>query len=164
MTPRRWTVLGILALVLILLLLNLYMQWVQSGYRQEEQAAERTAKAETGLAEVTKADKFVWEETAWVFQGTDQAGERLFVWVTGKGAEAVKADDGYPRAQLKADVLRELPDAKLIRIRPGLVDGKKVWEVYYSRELNVKRHYYAFYGFEDGRNIVTYTLPVRTSG
>ncbi|EXX91172.1 cell wall elongation regulator TseB-like domain-containing protein [Paenibacillus darwinianus] len=156
--------LGILGGVLILLLLNLYMQWILSGYWQEERAAERTALAETRLTKVTKTDKFVWDETAWVIQGTDQAGEGLFVWVTDNGAEAVKAGDGYPRAQLKADVLRELPDAKLIRIRPGLLDGEKVWEVYYSRKMNVQRHYYGFYGFADGRSIVTYKLPVRSSG
>ena len=55
---------------------------------------------------------------------------------------------------------RAVPDASIIRIRPGYAEGRRIWEVYYSREeSDVKRHYYGFYAFEDGRLIRAYGCP-----
>jgi len=163
MTPRRWTVLAVLALVLIVLMLNLYLQWVQSDYGKERRAAERLAMAQAGLASVEHSGKFVWDESVWVVEGDNEAGERLYAWVTPGGVETSAASDSYPKNGVKAAVLRDAPGAELIRIRPGLLDGKKVWEAYYSLDDGTTHHYYAFYGFETGEAIATYKLPARTA-
>ena len=164
MTPGRWAVLALLALVLIVLMLNLYYQWIQSDFSKERRAAERLAMAQAGLTTVEQADKFVWDEAVWVVEGNNEAGEHLYAWVTSGGVETTAAAESFPRNGVKAAVLRDAPGAKLIRIRPGLLDGKKVWEAYYSLDDGSNHHYYAFYGFDSGEPVATYKLPARTAG
>lgn len=163
MTPGRWIVIAVMTIVLILLSLNLYYQWIHNGIWREEREAVETARTAGGLAEVTRADKFVWDETVWVVEGEDAAGTELFVWIAGDDVTRVPAAEAYSAEQLKADVLRAFPDADIIRIRPGLTEGERIWEVYYRRPENVMRYYYGFYDFETGRLITTYKLPSRTA-
>ncbi len=163
MTPKRWAVIGLLAVVLILLMLNLYYQWIQSDYGNERRAAERQAMAQAGLTNIADAGKFVWDEPVWVVEGDNEAGERVYAWVTSGGVETVAASDSFPKTGVKSALLREQQSAELFRIRPGLMDGRKVWEAYYSLDDGTKHHYYAFYDFEDGQRIVTYKLPARTA-
>ena len=163
MTPGRWAVIGALAFILLLLVFHLYYQWAQSDYSREERAAVRVAMEEGGIADAKRADKFVWDEKVWVVFGEDREGNRQYVWVADDGVAAVPLEDAYPSDRLKQDVRREHPDADIIRIRPGLAEGKRIWEVYYSRPENGKRYYYGFYGFEDGKPVATYRLPARTA-
>lgn len=164
MTPGRWAVIAGMVIVLILLALNLYYQWVQSGIWQEERTAVQRAKDDAGLAEVKQADKFVWDESVWVVQGKDDDGTLLYVWVAEDSVSTVAAADAYPADRLKSDVRRAYPDADIIRVRPGIVEGERIWEVYYGRvEQDVPRHYYSFYDFENGSLLTTYRLPSRTA-
>jgi len=165
MTPGRWAVIILLSIGLVLLLLNLYFQWARSDYAREEREAIRRAKAEAGLAEVDSAVKFVWDETVWVVRGKREDGAGLYVWAFADRVETTDADEAYNPDRLHEDVLRERPDASIIRIRPGFADGRRIWEVFYSiEEHDVKRHFYGFYDFADGSPIETYRLPARPSG
>jgi uncharacterized protein YpmB len=165
MTPKRWAVIILLGIGLVLMLLNLYFQWARSDYVREEREAIRRVKAEAGLTKVESAVKFVWDDIVWVVRGNREDGSDLYVWAFADRIETVDAGGAYNVGRLRQDVLREFPDASIIRIRPGYAEGRRIWEVYYSRkEQGVTRHYYGFYAFEDGSPIETYRLPARTSG
>jgi Uncharacterized protein conserved in bacteria len=165
MTPMRWAVIVLLAIGLVLLLLNLYFQWARSDYVREEREAIRRVKAEAGLTKIESAVKFVWDDIVWVVRGKGEDGADLYVWAFADRIETVDAGEAYDVQRLRQDVIREFPDATIIRIRPGHAIGRRIWEVYYSREENdVTRHYYGFYAFEDGSPIETYRLPARSSG
>ncbi|AGA57941.1 MAG: hypothetical protein C6W55_06905 [Thermobacillus sp.] len=165
MTPKRWAVIILLGIGLVLMLLNLYFQWARSDYVREERDAIRRVKAEAGLTKVESAVKFVWDDIVWIIRGEREDGADLYVWAFADRIESVHGEEAYDVERLRQDVLRAFPDASIIRIRPGYAEGRRIWEVYYSREeSDVKRHYYGFYAFEDGRPIETYRLPARSSG
>lgn len=165
MTPGRWAVIILLSIGLVLLLVNLYFQWARSDYVLEEREAIRRVKAEAGLAQVDSAVKFVWDEIVWVVRGEREDGAALYVWAFEDRVETMDEGEAYDPDRLREDVLREHPDASIIRIRPGFAEGRRIWEVYYSRkEDDLTRHYYGFYAFEDGSPIETYRLPARASG
>lgn len=165
MTPKRWAVIVLLSIGLVLLLLDLYFRWARSDYVREEREAVRRVMAEAGLTKVESAVKFVWDDVVWVVRGKGEDGSDLYVWAFADSIETVHAEEAYDIEWLRQDVLREFPDASIIRIRPGHAEGRRIWEVYYSREENdVTRYYYGFYAFEDGSPIETYRLPARASG
>jgi uncharacterized protein YpmB len=165
MTPGRWAVIVLLSLGLVLALVLLYFQWARSDYAREEREAVRRATAEAGLRRAESAVKFVWDEVVWVVLGEREDGSDVYVWVFPDRVEITNAGEAYDAETLRTDVLKANPDASINRIRPGYADGRRIWEVWYSRHENgVERHFYGFYGFEDGRPIETYRLPAKTSG
>jgi uncharacterized protein YpmB len=165
MTPARWAVIILLLIGLVLVLVMLYFQWARSDYAREERAAVRRVMAEAGLGKVESADKFVWDDIVWIIRGEREDGADVYVWAFPDRVETVDAGEAYDADRLRQDVLRAIPDASVIRIRPGFADGRRIWEVWYSRTENgVERHFYGFYAFEDGSPIATYRLPARTSG
>src|SRR5690606_1761549 len=113
MTPKRWAVIIVLAIGLLLLLINLYIQWAQSGYRQEEREAIQRVKAEAGLTKIESADKFVWDRIVWIVRGELEDGTKLYVWSFADGGDeelqTVPVSDVYPRERIAEDVLREYP-------------------------------------------------------
>jgi len=165
MTPWRWAVIVLLSFGIVLLLINLYFQWVRSDYDREEREAIRRIKAEAGLATVESAVKFVWDDIVWIVRGQREDGTDLYVWAFADRIETADGAEAYDAGRLREDVLRQYPDASIIRVRPGYAEGRRIWEVFYSRgENGVKRYYYGFYAFEDGSPVETYRLPARTSG
>ena len=165
MTPGRWAVIVLLSIGLVLVLILLYFQWARSDDAHEEREAVRRAMDEAGLGKAKSAVKFVWDEVVWVVRGELQEGADVYVWVFTDRVEITDAGEAYDADALRKDVLREHPDASINRIRPGYAEGRRIWEVWYSRTENgVKRHFYKFYAFEDGSPIETYRLPAKTSG
>ncbi|GGF89115.1 cell wall elongation regulator TseB-like domain-containing protein [Paenibacillus abyssi] len=159
MSPLRWTILGVILAMLLFLALNLYYRSIQSGEWTEQRRVESIAMESTELTKVKRIDKHVWDSVSWVLQGTDAEQQELFVWVTNDTAEAVPASAGLSKAQIKAAVTQSKPDIDIIRILPGLLNGERVWEVYYSRDENVRKYYYEFYRFADGSFVTIFNLP-----
>ncbi|MCF2942590.1 DUF5590 domain-containing protein [Paenibacillus tarimensis] len=163
MTPGRWAILGSLATILILLLLNLYYQWVQSDIRREERAAERIAVDAAQLTDISETEKFVWDEVVWVVRGSAHDGQKVMVWVTDGKADVVPETLGVTEHQIKSKLLAARPEAEIIRIRPGLYNGQKIWEAYYSLPEEPKRYYYEFFSFTDGSPIIQFRLTNKYS-
>jgi len=165
MTPRRWAVIVLLSLGLVLALILLYLQWARSDYAREEREAVQRAVAEAGLRKAESAVKFVWDEVVWVVRGEREDGSDAYVWVFADRVEITDAGEAYDADALRRDVLREHPDAAILRIRPGYAEGRRIWEVWYTRNENgVERHFYGFYAFEDGSPFRTYRLPAKATG
>lgn len=159
MTPGRWVLASVIVLLLLFLLFNLYYRSTQQDIWQEESAAKQIAMEQAGLTGVETATKHVWDQVSWVIQGKDSQGREQMVWVVGDQATAEPADAGVTREQIEAKVLKDKPDARIIRIIPGLLSGERIWEVFYSREESARKYYYEFYRFGDGTFITIYNLP-----
>ncbi len=163
MTPGRWVLAIVSALLLLFLLFNLYYRSTQQDIWQEENAAKRIAIEQAGLTEVDKATKHVWDQISWVIQGKDSQGREQMVWVVGDQATIEPVEAGIAKEKIEAKVLKDKPDARIIRIIPGLLNGERIWEVFYSREESVRKYYYEFYRFSDGSFITIYNLPSKFS-
>ena len=137
----------------------------RSDYVREEREAIRAGEGGSRPDEIESAVKFVWDDIVWIIRGEREDGEDLYVWAFADRIESVHAEEAYDVGRLRQDVRRAVPDASIIRIRPGYAEGRRIWEVYYSRRKTVTQSsYYGFYAFEDGRPIETYRLPARSSG
>ncbi|PZD93572.1 hypothetical protein DNH61_23425 [Paenibacillus sambharensis] len=163
MTPGRWAILGTLAAILILLLLNLYYQWIQTDIWQEERAAERIAVDAAQLTDISETEKFVWDEVVWIVRGSAQDGQQLMVWVTDGKADVVPASEGVTEQTVREKLLAARPGADIIRIRPGLYNGQKIWEAYYSLPEKPLRYYYEFFAFADGSPVSQFRLTNKYS-
>ncbi|RXZ80220.1 hypothetical protein EBB07_19900 [Paenibacillaceae bacterium] len=163
MTPGRWVLLGATVILLIFLMLNLYYRSVQSSVWTEQKQVRAQALEVANLTKISQIDKHIWDETSWVVQGIDDQERELFVWVTAKSAQVVPASDGVSETTVHDNVAKQEPDARIIRILPGLLEDERVWEVFYSKDEPVRKYYYAFYRFEDGSFIVSYDMPSKFS-
>ncbi|EFM09727.1 conserved hypothetical protein [Paenibacillus curdlanolyticus YK9] len=160
MTPKRWVALLIVLFLGILVALNVWYRNVFSDEWAAESIAEKKAAAVANLVEVDGADKYVWDETAWVVQGKTADGKLTYVWLRDQSTESVRAVDAVSEEQIRANILQSKPDASITHIRPGIMNGQHVWEVYYSRVESGERKYaFAFYNFENGTFIDNYKLP-----
>ncbi|MWC28509.1 cell wall elongation regulator TseB-like domain-containing protein [Paenibacillus sp. MMS18-CY102] len=160
MTTKRWVALSIMLFLAILVAANVWYRNVFSDEWAAESNAEKRAAAVANLIEVDEADKYVWDETAWVVQGKTEDGQLAYVWLRDNAVDTVRAADGFTKEQIRAAVLQSKPDASITHIRPGIMKGQHVWEVYYSRVESGQRKYaYAFYNFENGTFIDMYRLP-----
>ncbi|WP_274651606.1 DUF5590 domain-containing protein [Paenibacillus humicola] len=161
MTPRKWVWLGILVFVAVLILLNQFYRYVQGPVWKAERQAEEQAMKAADLKEADKAYKFVWDDTVWVVDGTNQNGEDVYVWLRPQGEPVtMKVNDGLSKADMKRQFLQAKPDAKIKHMKIGMVGGMPVWEFYYTRkQASETDTYYDFYRFADGGFVVTYRLP-----
>ncbi|MBJ6363572.1 DUF5590 domain-containing protein [Paenibacillus sp. GCM10012307] len=163
MTPGRWVLLIVIVLTIIFLLLNLYYRSTQQDIWKQEREAEQVAAKAAGLVQITSATKHIWDQIAWVVKGTDESGQEKIVWVVGDKADSVLASSGVSKEQITKNVQSIKPDADIIRVQPGLLDGEKIWEVFYKRHETIDKYYYEFYRFTDGSFVTIYNLPSKFS-
>jgi uncharacterized protein YpmB len=163
MTLKRWIILITVCLVLLITAFFLYFREIQSPqWTAIKDAKEQAAKA-ADLTSVETVYHHIWNKESWIITGVNQADEEVFVWLTeDKLPEIVKASEGISEQTLKNTFKNEKPDAQIKRIQPGLLDDKKVWEVYYANGQKPQHFLYDFYSFDTGTLIKTYTLPAKT--
>ncbi|OWR29152.1 hypothetical protein CDO73_15920 [Saccharibacillus sp. O23] len=158
---KRTKVILLSVLIVLILLSGAYLYYMVSmqGRTSERDAAIARAREQANLTEVSRTDKWVWGDNSifWVVQGTTAAGQEEYVWLKYK-------DDGTPvegqnsvlvlplagtvsRDDMIARFEAELPDAKLIRILPGIYGNQYVWQIFYKQG---DMRYYRFYGLKDG--------------
>jgi len=162
MTSKRWTALSLVLLLAVLAGINIWYQSIFADAWSAEDQAEKQAAEAAGLTDVEDAVKYVWDETAWVVDGTKEDGERVFVWLREGSTDTVLASDAVGKDQIKNTMRQTKPDARIEHIRPGIAWGRHIWEVYYSRIDGGQRKYmYDFYSFENGTFIDTFKLPAQ---
>ncbi|MRN53342.1 DUF5590 domain-containing protein [Paenibacillus monticola] len=168
---RKWILLGSALILLLLVGLSQFYAYIMKDQWNERDAAEDVARTRTGLTEVSKAQKSVWDENSvyWVLTGKNEAGTAMMVWVRftveGKvadGDNAVYGEElskGTSEQQIRAIITAQLPDIKIERLLPGVYNGEYAWQLFYEQG---KRYYYQFYRFSDGSPIGEgYSLPNR---
>ena|GEM_PF-260056 len=161
MTPMRWVVLVVTLLLLAFLIFNLWYRSIHAEVWAEEREAAQRASEAAQLTEIDRIDKHVWNTTTWIVQGRDTADQQLMVWLHDDKVEIIGAADGITEEDLKRQLASDHPEQQIVRIMPGLLNGVKAWEVYYSVEGSPRRFFYSFYRFDNGQFITTYNLPNR---
>jgi uncharacterized protein YpmB len=160
-TIRKYVVWLSLTLAAIVLLMFMYFRYVQQDYRSEREAAVSKALEQNELVRVSKAERYVWDQTYWIVYGENESGEPVIVWVGDDEIYSKKAADGIDRAEL-ARTIENQPGVNLLRLTPGVFGGQLVWEAYYNKkEEDINRPYYAFYRFADGALLAVFPQPVR---
>ncbi|QJC51907.1 DUF5590 domain-containing protein [Paenibacillus albicereus] len=163
-TRRGWTVVALLMLAVLAVLLHAELRSVQRPVWEGEAQAESQAKEQAGLAEVTSAEKYVWDEPLWIVRGSTAEGRELVVWLFPERAPyAENAADGASEADIRAKLLAAKPDAQVIHVRPAWQNGSPAWEAYYARTTDQKRYYYDFFDFKTGAERASYTLTAKRS-
>lgn len=168
---RKWLLLGITLLLLLLFGLSQFYAYIMRDQWNERSAAREVARERAGLTEVTKAQKSVWDENSvyWVLTGKNTAGTDLMVWVRftldGKPAGgdndiyAAELSQGTSEKQIRQIIASELPGVQVKRLLPGVYNGEYAWQLFYQKE---GRYYYRFFRFADGTSIGEgYSLPNR---
>ncbi|MFD0619272.1 DUF5590 domain-containing protein [Paenibacillus sp. GCM10027629] len=162
---RRWIVIIISVIILILLGLHLYYRNVQSGEWIAEDRATKAALEQSSLKKVTGIQKSVWEDVYYIVNGLDEQDQNLVVWVNQEGTSVhtEQLKQGSTKEAIQEKVLSRSPGADIITIVPGIWEQQYVWQVFYkASKPNEKVHYYYdFYRFSDAGYLTTYTLPNR---
>ena len=163
---KRWIVIILSVIVLIMLGLHLYYRNVQSGEWIAEDRATRAAIEQSALKKVNGIQKSVWEDVYYIVNGIDELDQNVVVWVNQAGTSVHKEQlkQGSTKEAIQAKVLSRSPDADIITIVPGIWEQQYVWQVFYkaSKTEDEKVHYYYdFYRFSDAGYLTTYTLPNR---
>ncbi|MFS0722608.1 DUF5590 domain-containing protein [Paenibacillus sp. 1P07SE] len=164
MTPVRWVVLTLSLLLVCFLLFNMWYRTIHKEVWAEERAVAERAVEAAQLTEIGQVDKHVWDTTTWIVQGTDTDDNQVFVWLDDENIDIVSAAEGISEEMLQERIAADNPEFDLIRTMPGMMNGQKVWEVYYSVDGSPRRYFYRFYRFDNGQLITTYNLPNRFAG
>jgi uncharacterized protein YpmB len=137
---------------------------VQRPLWNQESRAVRAALRETPMEHAERTALSHGERAFVIVYGLDEEEKSLIAWVGEEGVEHF----AYPEEATSEEEIAERwraahPEARLIRIVPGMLRGEYVWEVYYDQKEEPKgsRKYYDYYRFEDGDLLTTYTLTLR---
>lgn len=156
----KWILISILILALALFGLHRFYLYVQQDIWQEEDAAVRQAKEQTGLVSSTKVWKSVWDSVCWVVEGKDETGQEMMVWLPEGGEPIVKPlSEGVPESGIRKIIHSEYPGITIVRLVPGIYNNELVWQLFYKEKAH---HYYRFFRFSDGGVLdEVFTLPNR---
>jgi uncharacterized protein YpmB len=165
---RRWTVrhwlwfAGVVAVVAVAAGFFFYTT-VQRPLWDQERLAARTAVRETPMVLVERTALSHGEQAFVIVFGTDGEAKPLIAWVGEEGVvHYAYTEEATTEDEIAARWRAAHPEARLIRIVPGVLRGMYVWEVYYDqKEEGGSRKYYDYYRFEDGELLTTYTLTLR---
>lgn len=163
---RTGTKIALVAVVLLGIMLffgyRFYLS-IQKDIWSEEDAAARTALAQTSLRTVDQVDPFTGDVPMMIVQGADQEGRAMLVWVAGNETHSEYADEGVSKESIRAKTLEGSPGAELMRIVPAMYNGEYAWQSFYrvKGEDGKKKLYYDFYRFKDGELLDKWLLSLQ---
>ncbi|AWB44974.1 hypothetical protein DCC85_12590 [Paenibacillus sp. CAA11] len=156
----RWILVAIMAVILVFIGVYQYYIYVQKDTWKAEDAAILRAKKEAGLVQTTEVTKSVWDTVCWVVEGKNADGEDIMVWLDGDSAPHIELkSNGLSKQAMTNKVKSELPDARIVRLLPGVYEGQYVWQLFYKAD---DHYYYRFYRFSNGQPLSEqFTVPNR---
>jgi uncharacterized protein YpmB len=161
LTWRRVTVIGIFILVTLIFFLSRFYMNVQHEHWADGASAVETAYQKSILAKATKVEAFYGDKPLKIIFGEDKIGQKVIVWVSDNDVHSEMAAEGFTEEQVRSLMLGKDPNFELLRVMPGMIEGKYVWEVFYKKKLDTgTRYYYDYYNFKDGTYIDTYRLSL----
>lgn len=167
---KKWMAVIILIAVIALVLAIWYYRTIQNPLWSHEEEAEQLALMQTEMVEVQQVYTFVNEQSHYSVLGVDDAGNELLVWLSPQDdgfSEVVETIEVYPMAEsvsredMKQKLLTEQPEADILRVQPGKLYGRWVWEIFYKRKTaQGTRRFYDYYHLADGEWLDTYRLAL----
>lgn len=154
---------GIVLFSLLLFGLLQFFQSIQAGAWSEERQAVDTAYQKTIMTKATKVETFISAQTYKIVYGEDALGQALIVWIGESSIHTEYAADGLQEKDLRTHFAQKEPTAELLRILPGKLKEKLVWELYYSKpnEMGKTAYYYDYINFKNGALLDTYSLGIK---
>lgn len=162
---KKWIVIILSVIVLIMLGLHLFYRNVQSDLWSAEDRASRAAIEANNLTKVTHVSRSVWDQVLYIVDGVNDQNQHMIVWVDkdGHSLHAELASAGVTKEQVEGKLVSRMPNAHIISSVPSIwQDNTYAWQVFYSVKTDSEtRYYYVFYKFQDGSLLITYTLPAK---
>lgn len=114
------------------------------------------------MVKTTRVETFIGEDKIKIVRGEDAEGRSIIVWMGEQHQYAAYEDEGVSEAELTVNWQQSDPDKKLLRIMPGYVNNRYVWEIFYKKQVDGKElYYYDYYQFADGSHVATYLLTLK---
>jgi uncharacterized protein YpmB len=163
MQMKKIVLIGAIALALLLFGLSQFFQTVQAGAWSEERQAAETAYQKTIMVKASKVDTFVGTKEYKIVFGEDAIGQQLIVWLGTNDIHTEYAADGIKEKDLQMLFAKKEPNAKLLRILPGKMNDKYVWELFYKKQDSAGKinYYYDYLTFKEGTLLDTYNLGTK---
>ncbi|MFC0188572.1 DUF5590 domain-containing protein [Fictibacillus aquaticus] len=158
---KKWWLIGAAAAAAVLWQAGSLYSNVQSGQREISNDAQAIAKSGHNLAQITKTEHFYKNEAFEVVHGVGKDGQKMIVWVDGKGHTTAKsASSGLTEKEMIASIREQYGQVDIIDARIGMEDGQPLWEVVYKDESGRYTFYYGY--FENGKRYVKYSIQDKT--
>lgn len=158
---KQLTILGLGFLLILAIILGFYNLIQRDHWRQQNTAAQQ-AKTQTELAAVTALDYYAGEAEYTIVYGKDAQQRDMIVWVGNGQVHAEYTADGIGKPVIESNFQKQAPQARIIRIVPGVMNGNYIWEVFYQTAADRKtKYYYKFYRFSNGELMDTFDMGAR---
>lgn len=150
---------GLTAAVLFLIVWFSYQFYlaVQRPLWSEQENAIKQALDNTELQLADSVTTYNGENTYHIVYGLDIDNEPVYVWVSEDDTEIVAADEVVSPNQIESAVFSKYNDAQILKIIPGKLDGRLVWEAFYKTRSD-NRYYYDYFEIKTGKFVKSYKL------
>ncbi|WP_257391417.1 cell wall elongation regulator TseB-like domain-containing protein [Cytobacillus gottheilii] len=122
--------------------INIYLNSVEPVKAAEDDAVKR-AKAETKLVSVNDFEIYHGNETIYVIDGLDEAGDEVFVWVPENDGEIqlLKQSEGITEQEAQNILTSEKGQVDIISRKLGMEKNIPLWEIAYKTEGDLLNYY-----------------------
>jgi uncharacterized protein YpmB len=162
LTWKRTIIIGICIIGTLIFVLSHFYLNVQGKHWDEKTKAVETAFQQSILAKATKVESSYGDDSYQIIYGEDKIGQKVIVWVSDKEVHSEMTAEGFTEEQVRDALSKKGPGLEVLRVIPGKIEGKYVWEVFYKKkDVSGERYFYDYYNFHDGTYIDTYRLSLQ---
>lgn len=156
---RTAVIISVTAVLLVLFLLHRWYVSIHATYWDNRDYAVTEAVYAGELGEVISVEQFNGDEPWFIVRGIDADGDERLVWVAEERTAVRYSSDGLSEEEARQVVWARQPDAKIIRVTPGVWMNELCYEIYYHiDDADGAVYYYDYIRFEDGEWIETLRL------
>lgn len=158
MTARKWSLLTVFVISLIIILVSLFYQSIQQEHWDEKDYVKSSLREYFNTSTIEYLEKYVWDEVYWIIKGkTSNDEEKLVAWKELNIIASVNTAEILSEQQLLEQLKSGSSDTTLDHIQPAFFRDQFVYEVQTKAESG--HSVYTFYSMLDGKLIEQYTLP-----
>lgn len=148
----KWSILiGSLFMLLLLLIVAYFYYSVMQEKTKGYEAAEKRAREESAIQRIDSIERYHGDEAYFVLSGSDEADNRLFVYVPFDAEQDVKTIDqptSFTKEVIEDNWRKQCADCQLTAIIPGILEDTAIWEIKYK--INKDTFVYEYITMEDG--------------
>ncbi|MEK4249829.1 hypothetical protein [Paenibacillus sp. FSL W7-1287] len=165
MTRRKWTVLTLFLILLIIVGIIFFYRYIHKGIWQETSEMREVIEQASlyNLDEQYVLNKYIWEDRYWILLAQSNVSEEMIysAWSTQEQLAELPYEEAMTKEEMLAHVEASKPYAQNIKLQPGYMYGQLVWEIKY-KDTATEHLKIAFYRMTDGNFIDEYTIPKET--
>lgn len=158
MTGRKWTVLILFIIALIITCIALFYSSIQKEQWQEKRYVVSSLREYFNTDTISYADKYVWDESYWIVKGLNkQEIEMIVVWKELNIVYSAPTSELLTKELFVSNLKQSNSQLNLDHIRPAFVRDELSFEVQTYNETGHK--VISFYSMENGQLVEQYQLP-----